>query len=238
MSKTVLITGAAKRIGAALAKGLADCGYDIVLHYGSSEKEASIVCQEIQNAGQNCYLIQMNLADEDAAEQIFDELRKKSIHVDAIIHNASIFEDIDFMHTTSVQWQHTMQVNLSTPVMMNQAFVKQVEGGQGKIIHLLDWRALRPGKDHFSYTISKAALASVTKSLAISLAPEIQVNGIAFGAILQPSDGGDTSDILKDVPMKRWAELGEVFSTVLFLLEGPSYITGEVIHLDGGRHLV
>jgi pteridine reductase len=103
---------------------------------------------------------------------------------------------------------------------------------------MLDWRALRPGPDHFPYTISKAALVAMTRSFASALAPRITVNGIALGAILPPSDGGDTETPIRDVPAKRWAELDEVWQTVLFLLTGTGYITGEIIHLDGGRHLV
>ena len=105
-------------------------------------------------------------------------------------------------------------------------------------MNILDWRALRPGKDHFPYTISKAALSAMTQSLAVALAPGIIVNGLAFGAILPPSDGGETEDILNDVPVMRWAHLEEVGEALLFLLDGPEYITGEIVHLDGGRHLI
>ena len=110
--------------------------------------------------------------------------------------------------------------------------------GEGRIINILDWRALRPGKDHFPYTISKAALASMTKSMALALSPNISVNGIALGAILPPSDGNQTDELIRSVPIGRWAQMKEVTDTVLFLLSGPQYITGEIIHLDGGRHLV
>src|SRR5262245_14600657 len=105
-------------------------------------------------------------------------------------------------------------------------------------IHILDWRALRPGADHFPYTISKAALASMTKSLAVALAPRIIVNGLALGAILPPFHGKAKTDIIKNVPAGRWAEESEIEQALLFLLTYPAYITGEIIHLDGGRHLV
>ncbi|MCK5343151.1 MAG: SDR family oxidoreductase, partial [Candidatus Heimdallarchaeota archaeon] len=105
-------------------------------------------------------------------------------------------------------------------------------------INILDWRSLRPGKDHFPYTISKAALASLTEAMAVALAPTISVNGIAFGAILPPSDGGNVESLIGNVPAGRWAEMEEVVKTVIFLLDGPEYITGEIIHLDGGRHLI
>ena len=103
---------------------------------------------------------------------------------------------------------------------------------------MLDWRALRPGKDHLPYTISKSGLAALTKSLSISLAPDITVNGIALGAILPPSDGGEIEDLVSGLPIPRWADIRELEETLIFLLSGPSYITGEIIHLDGGRHLL
>ena len=97
---------------------------------------------------------------------------------------------------------------------------------------------MRPGADHFPYTISKAALAALTKSLAVALAPKIIVNGLALGAILPPADGNANPDIIKNIPMKRWANANEVEQALLFLLTCPPYITGEIIHVDGGRHLV
>jgi len=130
-------------------------------------------------------------------------------------------------------------INLTTPFLLSQAFARALEPGkEGRIVNILDWRALRPGPDHLPYTISKAGLVALTRSLAQALAPEISVNGIALGAILPPSDGGAGDEILKNVPAGRWAELEEVQKTLSFLLSGPSYITGEIIHVDGGRHLV
>jgi pteridine reductase len=108
----------------------------------------------------------------------------------------------------------------------------------GRIVNILDWRALRPGRDHLPYTISKSALAALTQSLAAALAPQITVNALALGAILPPSDGSDTTGLLQFVPVRRWASLDEVDEALLFLLEGPAYITGEILHVDGGRHLV
>jgi len=105
-------------------------------------------------------------------------------------------------------------------------------------VNILDWRALRPGATHFPYTISKAALAALTKSLAVAVAPRITVNGIALGAILPPKGGFDEEDILKNYPLKRWANQEEVEQAFLFLSGGPQYVTGEILFLDGGRHLI
>ena len=109
---------------------------------------------------------------------------------------------------------------------------------KGRIVNILDWRALRPGADHLPYTVSKAALAALTRSLAVALAPRISVNGLALGAVLPPADGGKAEEVLKFSPIPRWVELDEVCQAALFLIQGPETITGEIIHVDGGRHLV
>ena len=155
----------------------------------------------------------------------------------ALINNASIFEPGNFLETTYESWQNNFAINLTTPFLLSQSFAKRLGKNKGRIINILDWRALRPGKDHFSYTISKSALASMTKAMAVALAPNIIVNGLALGAILPPSDGSSES-IINSVPAGRWATIKELTDSVLFLLTGPEYITGEIIHLDGGRHLV
>jgi len=126
---------------------------------------------------------------------------------------------------------------LTAPFLLSQAFANQAPE-DARIVNIIDWRALRPRADHFSYTISKAALASMTKSLAVALAPKIIVNGLALGAILPPSGGKAKPDITKSIPAGRWAYENEVEQALLFALTCPAYITGEIIHVDGGRHLV
>ena len=132
-----------------------------------------------------------------------------------------------------------LMVNLMAPFLLSQAFAQSLSlGDSGRIVNMLDWRSLRPGPDHFPYTISKSALAALTRSLAVALAPQITVNGLALGAILPPSDGAMTGNILDNVPVHRWAILEEVGQALVFLLDGPAYVTGEILHVDGGRHLV
>jgi pteridine reductase len=132
-----------------------------------------------------------------------------------------------------------MNINLTAPFLLSQALAKQLpDTSEGRIVNIVDWRALRPGADHFPYTISKAALAALTRSLAAALAPRITVNALAFGAILPPSDRPATAKIIENVPAQRWSKPEEVQEALLFLLAGPAYITGEIIHVDGGRHLI
>ncbi len=129
-------------------------------------------------------------------------------------------------------------MNLTAPFLLSQAFARHRGGRPGAIVNLLDWRALRPGADHFAYTISKAGLAALTQSLAQALAPSIRVNGLALGAILPPP-GAANDDIPPSArsPLGRWGTLQETCDALLFLLAGPDFITGEILHLDGGRHL-
>jgi Dehydrogenases with different specificities (related to short-chain alcohol dehydrogenases) len=155
------------------------------------------------------------------------------------VNSAAIFEPLSFNETTYEEWERHIAINLTAPFLLSQAFAKQVpENEHGRIVNIVDWRALRPAADHFPYTISKAALAALTQSLAVALAPRITVNGLALGAILPPSDEAANNNIIKNVPAGRWSEAKEVEDALLFLLTGPTYITGEIIHVDGGRHLI
>ncbi|UCH58874.1 MAG: SDR family oxidoreductase [Anaerolineales bacterium] len=236
--KYILITGAARRIGRSIALAIARAGGDIIIHHGHSESHAQSLMETITSLGRKGYILQADLGDPKQTTWLIEKASSIG-QIFAVINNASIFEPHTWQTADLESWNKHLTINLTSPFLLCQAFANYLPAGEaGRIINILDWRALRPGTDHLPYTISKAALAALTKSLAISLAPNITVNGVAFGAILPPSDGADTSGILQDVPAERWADLEEVSQTILFLLEGPTYITGEIIHLDGGRHLV
>lgn len=235
--RAVLITGAARRIGRELAIAAAQAGADVFIHHGHSGEEAEKTAGEIEKLGRRAWILEADLADPIQAQGLVE--RAWAIHpLYALVNSAAIFEPLRLKDTTLEDWQRHMDINLTAPFLLSQAFGARVSpGSEGRIINILDWRALRPGADHFPYTISKAALADFTRSLAVALAPDVSVNGIALGAILPPSTGM-TVDILKNVPIKRWATLDELRQLFEFLLVGPSYITGEIIHLDGGRHLI
>ncbi len=236
--KTILITGAGQRIGRHLAISLAREGADIVIHYGQSDLPARQVATEIEALGRKAWLVQADLKDPQAAAAVVPNVLEKT-SLFALINNAAVFEPLSWADTSLESWQRHLNVNLTAPFLLSQAFAAALKPDtSGRIINLLDWRALRPTGDHFPYTISKAALAALTCSLAVALAPAITVNGIALGAILPPSDGAAADKLLASVPAKRWADLDEVTRSVLFLLDGPAYITGEIVHLDGGRHLI
>jgi pteridine reductase len=239
--KNVLITGAAVRVGAAMARAVAAAGASVIIHYGSSAGEAEALRAELRGRGGEAHLLKADLADLGSVASLITRAQKHGpLH--ALVNSAAIFEKLELQKTRLVDWQRHLDINLTAPFFLSQAFYKATRARKtpGRIVNILDWRALRPGADHLPYTVSKAALAALTQSLAAAMAPKVNVNGIAFGAILPPSDGAKRSShsILKDVPAGRWAKLDEVGQTLLFLLAGPNYITGEIIYLDGGRHLV
>jgi len=236
--KSILVTGAGVRLGRQIAITLAAAGANVLLHYNSSTSGAEETAGVIRSQGGKAVLIQADLSDPHQAGLLMDSARKHG-PVFGIVHNAAIFEPLRLPDVTPENWQHHMDVNLASPFFISQAFFNGLGPDEhGRIITMLDWRALRPGVDHLPYTISKAGLAALTKTLAQSMAPRVTVNGIALGAILPPSDGPSSDKIIQPVPMKRWADLDELGQTILFLMDGPEYITGEIIHLDGGRHLV
>jgi NAD(P)-dependent dehydrogenase (short-subunit alcohol dehydrogenase family) len=234
--KTILITGAARRVGKILALACAHAGADIVIHHAHSDAEAEAVRNEIIGLGRQALVFKADLSDPSQAENLIPWVNK-STPLHGLVNSAAIFGTLALGNTSLEDWQKHLQINLTAPFLLSQAFARQASEN-ARIVNILDWRALRPGPDHFPYTISKAALAALTKSLAVALAPKIIVNGLALGAILPPSDGKAKSDIIKSVPAGRWAEQDEIERALMFLLTCPTYITGEIIHLDGGRHLV
>lgn len=234
--KTILITGSAKRVGKIFALACARAGADVVIHHGHSEEEAEKVRKQITAMGRNTWVFQADLSQSSQAGSLIAQINE-STPLHGLVNSAAIFESLRLENTSVQDWQKHLAINLTAPFLLSQAFAKQATEG-ARIVNILDWRALRPGADHFPYTISKAALAAMTQSLAVALAPKIIVNGLALGAILPPSDGKARPDIVKNIPAGRWAEENEVERALVFALTCPDYITGEIIHLDGGRHLV
>ena len=236
--KTVLITGGAVRVGRALSLAVARNGADVIIHFNHSQEKAKELQVEIQATGRTAHLLQADLSNPRRAAQLVTRALTFGT-LFALVNNAALFEPLTLTNTNLENWECHLRTNLTAPFLLSQAFARTIRPGEeGRIVNILDWRALRPGADHLPYTISKAGLAALTRSLAIALAPHVTVNGLALGAILPPSDQSAAEDILDQVPSARWANLNELGQALLFLLVGPAYITGEIIHLDGGRHLI
>jgi NAD(P)-dependent dehydrogenase (short-subunit alcohol dehydrogenase family) len=234
--KTILVTGAARRLGRMFALACGRAGADVIIHHGHSQAEAESLRDEIASLGRRAWILASDFSHPESVSQLIDDACELS-PLYGLVNSASIFEPLSVHDTTLDDWNRHIDINLTAPFLLCQAFAKHVK--EGRIVNILDWRALRPGADHFPYTVTKSALAAMTKSLAIAFAPHITVNGLALGAILPPADSQSASEkIIEAVPAQRWSEPGEVEEALLFLLSGPAYITGEIIHLDGGRHLV
>lgn len=234
--RTVLITGAARRIGRLFALACAQAGADVVIHHAHSDADAESLRKEIVRLDRQAWVFQSDLSDSSQAQSLIP-LINRSTPIHYLINSAAIFEPLSLDATSLDDWNRHLAINLTAPFLLSQAFARQAEEG-ARIVNILDWRALRPGADHFPYTISKSALAAMTRSMAVALAPRITVNGLALGAILPPADGNASPEVIRNVPLKRWAAQGEAEQALLFLLTCPEYITGEIIHVDGGRHLV
>jgi len=236
--KTVLITGGARRVGKALALGVSSAGSTVIIHHANSPGEAEATRREIETLGGSAHILQANLSHPTDTRRLMEQALELG-PLYALVNNAAIFEPLTWQDTDLPRWQHHLDINLTAPFFLSQAFARALQPeATGRIVNILDWRALRPGPDHIPYTISKAGLTALTQSLAQALAPRITVNGIALGAILPPADGLINPKLLETIPARRWATLDEVVETLLFLLNGPAYLTGEIIHVDGGRHLV
>lgn len=238
--KVALVTGAGRRLGKAFAEALAAHGADVVVHYGRSAGPAEALARSLEAQGVRAVPLQADLADPEQVPGLLDRAVEAMGEVHYLVNNAAIFEPLGVMDTDLAAWRRHLDVNLTAPFLLSQAFARHRAGRPGAIVNLLDWRALRPGPDHFPYTIAKAALAAMTRSLAIAFAPTVRVNGLALGAILPPpeAEGERQPEIIRPVPAGRWGEVAEVCHALLFLLAGPDYITGQVVHVDGGRHLV
>jgi NAD(P)-dependent dehydrogenase (short-subunit alcohol dehydrogenase family) len=236
--KTILVTGAGVRLGRHIAVTLAKAGADILVHYNASATGAEETAGDIRAQGGKATLVQADLSDPGEASRLVEKAIEPG-PLFGVVHNAAIFEPLRLPDVTPENWQRHMDINLASPFFISQAFYSGLGPDEhGRILMMLDWRALRPGYNHLPYTVSKAGLAALTSSLALSMAPRVTVNGIALGAMLPPSDNSPSNKIIEPVPMKRWANIEELSQTILFLMDGPEYITGEIIHLDGGRHLV
>jgi len=221
--RVALVTGGGRRLGRAFAEALAQRGASLAVHFGSSKKGAEEVVDMARSLGVEAAALQADLADASQAAALIEQARSALGSPDLLINNASIFEPLTLHETTHQAWERHMAINLTAPFLLSQAFA----------------RHLGPGADHFPYSISKAALAAMTRSLAVALAPNIRVNGLALGAVLPPADAGaDPDAALRGVPLPRWATLDEAVHALIFLLAGPDFITGEILHFDGGRQLI
>jgi pteridine reductase len=236
-----LITGAARRVGAVIARTLHAAGYDLALHYRHSVDEARALAEELQPSRARSVLpVQADLADPAAPASSIESVVAHYGRLDALVNNASAFFPTPVGDATQAQWETLFASNARAPFFLSQAALPALREARGSIVNLVDIYAERPLADHPLYCMAKAALAAMTRSLALDLAPEIRVNGVAPGAVMWPNDGkpyDDQQAMLARTPLKRAGTPEDVAATVLWLLRDAPFVTGQIIRVDGGRTL-
>lgn len=242
--RVAAITGGAKRIGGAIATHLHHLGFDIALHFRSSRDSAQALADTLcGDRADSCCLFQADLQDQKQVAALTEELLGCYRSIDLLVNNASGFTTTPIETCTPVQFDNMLDTNLRGPYFLIQGLLPAMRSGNASIVNILDVHVDRPLRDFNAYGAAKAGLASLTRSLAVELGPDIRVNGVSPGAILWPEED-DTYDIsmredtLRNTPLKRLGEPMDIARTVGFLTNDAPFITGEIIVVDGGRSLV
>ena len=237
--KTALITGAAKRIGKAIARGMAVDGWRVVLHYGNSHEEAESLARLICDDGGDAITLQADLCDEEQTGGLVPRASKMVGPISCLINNASLFEEDTAETASRESWDAHMQINLRSPFVLIQALRDQLpEGIEGNVINIVDQRVRNLTPHFLSYTLSKAGLWTLTQTLALSLAPHIRVNAIGPGPVLANARQTEEAFIKQwsSLPLSRSVTPHEIVDAIRFIIDAPS-MTGQLIALDGGQHL-
>jgi pteridine reductase len=240
--KVVLITGGAKRVGAAICRRLHASGASLMLHYRASAGEARLLQAELNGArADSVALIQADLLDLKALPSLVEQTVQRFGHLDALVNNASSFYASPIGEITSAAWDDLMGTNLRAPLFLSQAAAPALKKTQGAIVNIADIHADRPLKNYVVYSVAKSGLVALTRSLARELAPEVRVNAVAPGPILWPDDDAfdevSRQRIISHTLLKREGTPDDIATVVHFLLADAGYVTGETINVDGGRHV-
>lgn len=246
--KVALVTGAAKRIGAEIARQLHGAGFNVAIHYNNSSTEAQKLIGELNSARENSAVgVQADLNNLSQVSDLATQSASYWQRLDVLVNNASSFYPTPVGKTTVEDWDNLMNSNLKAPFFLSQALAPALDKSHGSIVNIADIYAQRPLRKHTVYSIAKAGNEMLTKSLAQELAPRVRVNGIAPGAILWPEDHYKKTEeqlsdenkekMLAQIPLQQRGQVQDIASTVLFLAANAPYITGQIITVDGGRTL-
>jgi NAD(P)-dependent dehydrogenase (short-subunit alcohol dehydrogenase family) len=239
MTQTVLITGAAKRVGRIIALELAAAGWDVAVHFHRSSDEAEAVAAEIGALGRRAALLSADLADEAAVEALLPRAAAALGPVTGLVNNASLFDRDEALDASRAGWDRQLAVNLRAPFVLMQGFARLLPADrEGAIVNLLDQRVWNLTPHFVTYTLSKAGLWTLTQTMALALAPRIRVNGVGPGPIM-PNERQSEEQFRvhwSSLPLEARIDPGDIGRTVRFLLESRS-ITGQMVAVDGGEHL-
>jgi len=236
-----LVTGAARRIGAAITRTLHGAGAGIAIHYRSSSGDADALAAELNDLRPGSAIaVQADLLDASALPGLVDTVVGHAGRLDILVNNASTFYATRLGEITEQHWHDLVGTNLKAPLFLAQAAAPYLREKRGSIVNIIDIHAVRPLRHHTVYGPAKAGLAMLTRTLARDLAPDIRVNGVSPGAILWPD--GDVQKTIKEniiaqVPMRRAGEPADIAGCVLYLVRDAAYVTGQIIAVDGGRSI-
>ena len=241
MNKTIFITGAAKRIGKEIALTFKEMGWNIIIHYNSSKQDADDLAEEINRDNPNsARTVQGNLDVKEDIEKILDEIHNFFPSIDLLINNASTFYPTPIEEISEDHWNKLIGSNLKGPLFLIQGLKEKLKVSKGSIINITDTNLTKGVANYSIYSAAKAGLEAVTKGLARELAPDIKVNAIAPGAMLEPPDVEWTDEqkdiVIQSIPLKRMGSEKDIAEAVKFLASS-EYITGQIIKVDGGRSL-
>jgi len=233
-----LVTGAARRVGRAIARELASRGMHVVVHYRTSEDEAAQVVREIEGLGVQAIAVRADLARAPEVRALAEAAEARPGGVAVLVNSASNYFRVPFDDLTEDVWDASLDVNLKGPFLLSWHLGRAMRTrGEGRIVNIADWTAERPYKSYLPYTVSKAGLVCLTKALAKELAPKVAVNAVAPGPVLAPEDMGDAEKqaIVRATPLGRFGSPEDVARCVRFLVEEAEFTTGAVFLVDGGR---
>jgi pteridine reductase len=239
--KVVLVTGAARRIGAAIVTRLHENGAQVAIHYRGSDDEANALAARLNNEREDsAATFQADLLQLTSLTELVAAVTNWGGRLDCLVNNASSFYPTPVGSISEAQWDDLIGSNLKAPLFLSQAAAPRLREKNGVIVNIVDIHAQRPLRNHSVYGPAKAGLAMLTRSLAKDLAPHIRVNGVSPGAILWPEDGMSDAaqqSILRQVPLERPGTTDDIAGCVLYLWRDASYVTGQIIAVDGGRSI-
>lgn len=238
--KTALVTGAAKRLGRAIALDLAKHGWDVAIHYGSSENEALGTVEEARKVGVRAAALKADLSREDETSTLIARAAKELGPLTALVNSASVFENDDWKNASRASWDKHIETNLRAPFVLSQEFAKQLpDSERGAIVNIIDQRVLKPTPQFLSYSLSKGGLFWLNTTLAQALAPRIRVNAVGPGPTLINARQSQTDfDRQREATvLGHGADPQDVCDAVRYLL-GASAVTGQMLAVDGGQHLI
>lgn len=237
--RVALVTGGGRRLGLAMARALAGRGATLAIHYHSSSEGATALRDEIAASGGRAACFAADLTDAEAAAELPRRVVRELGGLDVLVNSAAIMDRRSFEATTPAEWDATLDLNLRSVFFCTQGAAPALRAARGKVVNLADLSGLEPWPGFAAHSISKAGVIMLTRVLARVLAPEVTVNAIAPGAVLVPEayDADERERLARAAPLRRLGSPADVTEALLYLLERADFVTGEVLAVDGGRHI-